>query len=122
MNIYVGNLSRDLSEAELQQAFEAFGQVATVSIVKDKFTGEARGFGFVEMPTQAEAQAAIAALNGKDMKGRALTVNEARPRNDDRGGGGGHRRGGGGGGGGYGGGGGGGQRSGGGGGGGGRRW
>ena len=88
MNIYVGNLSRELSEQELRQAFEAFGKVATVTIVKDKFSGEARGFGFVEMPTQAEAQAAITGLNGKDLKGRALTVNEARPRPDTRGGGG----------------------------------
>lgn len=108
MNIYVGNLSRDLSEADLRQAFEAFGQVSRAAIVKDKFTGEARGFGFVEMPNDAEAQAAMSALNGKDMKGRALTVNEARPKTE--GGGGGQRRGGGGGGGYRGGGGGGGKR------------
>jgi RNA recognition motif-containing protein len=111
MNIYVGNLSREVSEADLRQAFEAFGQVTRAAIVKDKFTGEARGFGFVEMPNDTEAQAAMSALNGKDMKGRVLTVNEARPKTE---GGGGQRRGGG-----YRGGGGGGQRGG---GGGGRRW
>jgi len=96
MNIFVGNLSRQVSEAELRQAFEAFGQVASAAVIKDKFSGESRGFGFVEMPEKAEAQAAIAGLNGKDLKGRPLTVNEAKPR-DDRGGGGGGggRRGGG---------------------------
>ena len=99
MNIYVGNLSRDVTEEDLRQAFAAFGEVATVSIVKDKFSGEPRGFGFVEMPAKAEAQAAIAGLNGKDLKGRNLSVNEARPRPEGRGGGGGGggRRGGGGG-------------------------
>lgn len=94
MNIYVGNLSRDVTEEDLRQAFEAFGQVASVSIITDKFSGESRGFGFVEMPVQAEAQSAIADLNGKELKGRALTVNEARPRSEKRRGGG--RRGGGG--------------------------
>jgi len=88
MNIYVGNLSRDIVEDEIRQAFEAFGQVATVTIIKDKFSGEVRGFGFVEMPTQTEAQAAIAGLNGKELKGRSLIVNEARPRPEGRGGGG----------------------------------
>ena len=99
MNIYVGNLSRDVSEEDLRQAFAAFGTVATVSIIKDKFSGEPRGFGFVEMPTKAEAQAAISGLDGKDLKGRALSVNEARPRTERRagGGGGGGRPGGGGG-------------------------
>ena len=87
MNIYVGNLSRDIVEDEIRQAFEAFGQVATVTIIKDKFSGEVRGFGFVEMPTQTEAQAAIAGLNGKELKGRSLIVNEARPRPEGRGGG-----------------------------------
>ena len=102
MNIYVGNLSYEATEDDLRQAFEAFGQVASVTIIKDKFTGESRGFGFVEMPTQAEAQAAIAGLNGKDVKGRTLNINEARPRAEGRrggsgggGGGGGARRGGG---------------------------
>ncbi len=95
MNIYVGNLSRDLSEAELREAFAGFGEVQSCNIIKDKFTGESRGFGFVEMPNKDEAEKAIAALNGKDMKGRNLTVNEARPRTDrPRTGGGGGGRGG----------------------------
>lgn len=80
MNIYVGNLSREVTEQELKQAFEAFGQVASVNIIKDKFSGESRGFGFVEMPDNGQAQAAIAGMNGKDLKGRSLNVNEARPR------------------------------------------
>ncbi len=100
MNIYVGNLSRNVTEDELRQAFAAFGQVATVNIIKDKFSGEPRGFAFVEMPGKAEAQAAITGLNGTDLGGQSLTVNEARPRTDDHRGGGGGRRGGGGGGGG----------------------
>ena len=82
VNIYVGNLSRDLSETELKEAFQAFGEVQSCNIIKDKFTGESRGFGFVEMPNKDEAEKAIAALNGKDLKGRNLTVNEARPRTD----------------------------------------
>jgi len=80
MNIYVGNLPPDATEVELRQAFEAYGRVATVTIVKDKFTGRVRGFGFVEMPTESEAQAAIKSLNDKELKGRTLIVNEARPR------------------------------------------
>jgi len=80
MNIYVGNLSRDVTEEDLRQAFEAFGKVESVTIIKDKFSGESRGFGFVEMPTKDEAQSAITGLNGKDLKGRNLNVNEARPR------------------------------------------
>jgi len=89
MNIYVGNLPREATEEDLRQAFEAFGQVTTVKIITDKFTGDPRGFGFVEMPNSPEAQAAISGLDGKDLKGRALRVNEARPRRDDRRGGGG---------------------------------
>ncbi|HDZ25635.1 hypothetical protein LCGC14_0418310 [marine sediment metagenome] len=96
MNIYVGNLPREATEGDLKEAFEAFGEVSTVKIIKDKFTGDPRGFGFVEMSKSSEAQAAITGLDGKDLKGSALRVNEARPRNDDRG------RGGGGGGGGFG--------------------
>jgi len=95
VNIYVGNLSRDVNEEDLREAFGAFGQVASVNIIKDKFSGEPRGFGFVEMPEKAEAQAAIADLNGKDLKGQTLNVNEARPRTEgrrDRGGRGGGRR------------------------------
>ena len=80
MNIFVGNLSRDVTEDDLRRAFEALGQVTSVTILKDKFTGEPRGFGFVEMPAKAAAEAAIRELNGRELKGRALTVNEARPR------------------------------------------
>lgn len=86
MNIYAGNLSREVTEEDLRQAFEAFGQVSSVTIIKDKFSNESRGFGFVEMTTKAEAQAAIAGLNGKQLKGQTLTVNEARPRSGGRGG------------------------------------
>jgi RNA recognition motif-containing protein len=86
MNIYVGNLSREATEDELRTTFEAFGKVSTATIIKDKFSGESRGFAFVEMPVKAEAQAAITALNGKEIKGRSLVLNEARPRNEDRGG------------------------------------
>jgi cold-inducible RNA-binding protein len=89
MNIYVGNLSFDAGESDVRQLFEPHGQVASVSIIEDKFTGRPRGFAFVEMAQDNEAQAAIAALNGKDFKGRPLTVNEARPRSEHRGGGGG---------------------------------
>jgi RNA recognition motif-containing protein len=96
VNIFVGNLSREASEDDLKQAFQAFGEVATASIIMDKFTRESKGFGFVEMPVKTEAEAAIAGLNGKELKGRALTVNEARPR-EERGGGFGGRKGGGGG-------------------------
>jgi len=98
VNIYVGNLPRELNEDELRQAFEAFGKVETATIIKDKFSGEPRGFGFVEMPSKTEAQSAITGLNGKELKGRTLTVNEARPRTEGPRGGerrGGGRRGGG---------------------------
>src|SRR4030065_1326180 len=94
MNIYVGNLSFDVSEENLRQAFEAFGQVSAASIVKDKYSGQPRGFGFVEMPNQAEAQAAIQNLNGKELLGQTLNVSEARTRNDRRSGGQGGPRGG----------------------------
>ena len=80
MNIYVGNLSHDATEDDLRQAFEAFGEVSSVNIIRDKFSGESRGFGFVEMPTKSEADAAIAGLNGQDVKGQTVSVNEARPR------------------------------------------
>lgn len=98
MNIYVGNLATEASEEDLRQAFASFGEVSRATIIKDKFSGESRGFGFVEMPTKAEAQAAIDGLNGQDLKGRPLKVSEARPRTErgDRGGGG-ERHGGGGG-------------------------
>ena len=100
MNIFVGNLSRDVTEEDLRSAFAEFGAVDRVNILKDKFTGEPRGFGFVEMSSKAEAEAAINNLNRKDLKGRALTVNEARPKTDRPSGGGGRGFGGGGGGGG----------------------
>ncbi len=86
MNVYVGNLPWGLSEEDLREAFEAFGEVVSVKIIKDKFTGRSRGFGFVEMPNQEEGESAISALNGKDFKGREIVVNQARPRRDDRGG------------------------------------
>ena len=92
MNIFVGNLSTEVTREDLQQAFETFGQVTSIKIITDKFTGASRGFGFVEMPTKAEAQSAITELNGKELKGRELKVNEARPRPEGRQGGG--RRGG----------------------------
>ena len=95
MNIYVGNLSRNTTDGELRQVFEEFGRVDSVSIITDKLSGESRGFAFVEMPVQAEATAALTSVNGKDLGGRPLKVNEARPR-EDRGGGGGRRGGGGG--------------------------
>ena len=104
MNIYVGNLPWDLSEEDLREAFAAFGEVETAKLVTDRETGRARGFGFVEMPNKDEGTAAISGLNEKDLKGRAIKVNEARPRTENR------RPGGGGGGGGFGGGGGGGGR------------
>ncbi len=99
MNIYVGNISRETTEDDLRKAFEAYGQVTSAKIITDRFSGESRGFGFVEMPTAAEAQKAIAEMNGKNLGGRPLTVNEARPRREGGGGGGGGggRRGGGGG-------------------------
>jgi RNA recognition motif-containing protein len=88
VNIYVGNLSHELTEGELREAFETFGQVTSAKIITDRYSGVSRGFGFVEMDTKSEAEAAITGLNGKELKGRTLTVNEARPRSDDRRGGG----------------------------------
>jgi RNA recognition motif-containing protein len=100
MKLYAGNLPYSASEDDLRQAFEAFGNVDSVDIIKDRYTGESKGFGFVEMPDHSEAQKAIEGLNGTDLQGRTITVNEARPRGEGRrGGGGGGRRGGGGGGG-----------------------
>jgi cold-inducible RNA-binding protein len=116
-NLFVGNLNFQTTEAELRELFAGFGQVTRVHIAMDRETGRARGFAFVEMPNDDEAASAITALNGKEVAGRKINVNEARPKGEGGGGGGGNR---GGGGGGYrgGGGGGGGNRSGGGGGGG----
>ena len=82
MNIFVGNLPYGVTDTELRHAFEAHGTVSSASVILDKFTGKSRGFGFIEMPNQAEGQAAVAALNGKDIQGRAMRVNEAQPRED----------------------------------------
>ena len=87
MRIYVGNLSYDLTEEELQQEFLTYGEVESVTILTDKFTGRPKGFGFVEMASKSEAEAAIIGLNGKSLKDRTIVVNEARPRTDNRGGG-----------------------------------
>jgi RNA recognition motif-containing protein len=92
MNIYVGNVFLAVTEDDLRQAFEAFGQVTSAKIIKDRYTGNSRGFGFVDMPNHQEARSALSGLNGKDLKGRALKVNEARPRNDRQGGYGGNYR------------------------------
>jgi len=93
MKIYVGNMSYSVTEEDLRQAFEAFGEIASVTIIKDKMSGQSKGFGFVEMGSAEQGQAAISEMNGKELKGRKLNVNEARPRQDDgRGGGGGMRR------------------------------
>jgi RNA recognition motif-containing protein len=96
MKIYVGNLPSEVTEQELRAEFAAFGEVASVSIIKDRYSGQPRGFGFVEMTTVSQGQAAIAGLNGKAMKDQMLVVNAARPSSDNRGGGSyGNRRGGG---------------------------
>jgi RNA recognition motif-containing protein len=88
VNIYAGNLSHELTEEELQQAFTEFGEVTSAKIITDRYSGVSRGFGFVEMPSKSEAEAAIAGLNGRELKGRTLTVNEARARTEGpRGGG-----------------------------------
>jgi RNA recognition motif-containing protein len=84
MNIYVGNLSYEVTEEDLQEAFEGFGQVQSVKVIKDNYSGKSRGFGFVEMADSAEADSAIDALDGKDLKGRPLKVNKARPRPESR--------------------------------------
>jgi len=88
MNIYVGNLSTEVTEDDLRKAFEDHGQVSSAKIITDKFTGVSRGFGFVEMPSKGEAESAINGLNGTELMGQPLTVNEARPRSDNRRGGG----------------------------------
>jgi RNA recognition motif-containing protein len=88
MNIYVGNLSPQTTEDDLRKAFEVCGQVESANIIKDKFSGESRGFGFVQMPSKQEAQKAIEQLNQTDLMGRTINVNEARPRPERLGGGG----------------------------------
>jgi len=90
MKIYVGNLSYEVTEEDLRLALEQFGQVESATIIKDKHSGQSKGFGFVEMASKAEGQAAIDGLNGKELKGRALNVNEARPRTESSGGRGGY--------------------------------
>jgi RNA recognition motif-containing protein len=83
MNIYVGNLSPDVKDETIREAFESFGEVASARVIKDKYTGQSRGFGFVEMPTQSQAETAIKSLNGKELQGKQISVNEARPRPSD---------------------------------------
>jgi RNA recognition motif-containing protein len=90
MNIYVGNLSREVTEGDLREAFEAFGEVTSAKIIKDKYSGESRGFGFVEMTSKTDGESAITGLKEKQLKGRTLNVNEARPRTESRGGRGGY--------------------------------
>ena len=86
MNIYVGNLSFEVTEEDLQKAFEDFGQTESVKIIKDNYSGRSKGFGFVEMSNNADAQSAINGLNDKELKGKTLKVNTARPRTENRGG------------------------------------
>ncbi len=98
MKIYVGNLSYEMTEEDLRGAFEPYGAVNEVTIIMDRFSGRSKGFGFVEMPNQAEAEKGIAELNGKELRGRSITVNQARPREErprrnNEGGGGGFRSG-----------------------------
>lgn len=80
MNVYVGNLSYDLSEEDLKTAFEEYGEVTSAKIVSDRYSGRSKGFGFIEMTSDDEAKAAIEGLSGKELAGRAIVVNEARPR------------------------------------------
>jgi RNA recognition motif-containing protein len=80
MNIYVGNLSFDVTDEAIRGAFASFGEVASARVIKDKYNGQSRGFGFVEMPEQSQAQTAIKSLNGKDLQGKEMNVSEARPR------------------------------------------
>lgn len=97
MNIYVGNLSKEVTDEDLQALFSEYGTVKSVKIIKDLFSGESKGFGFIEMPGSTEAQKAINELNSRELKGKTIVVNEARPRSNDRRGGKGGPRGGGGG-------------------------
>lgn len=94
MNIYVGNLSYGVSDDNLREVFEAFGAVSSAKVITDKYSGRSKGFGFVEMDNDAEANAAIEQLDGAEIDGRSVKVNEARPKEDNRGGGGGYRGGG----------------------------
>ena len=87
MNIYVGNLSYETTDEAIREAFESFGQVTSAKVIKDKYNGQSRGFGFVEMPGQSQAQTAIKSLNGKELLGKQMSVNEARARTGQRTGG-----------------------------------
>jgi RNA recognition motif-containing protein len=82
MNIYVGNLSHDATDVTIREAFESFGEVTSARVIKDKYSGQSRGFGFVEMPAQSQAETAIKSLNGKELLGKPISVNEARARAD----------------------------------------
>ena len=92
MNIYVGNLASEANDDDLRKAFESFGEVTSANVIKDKYTSNSKGFGFVEMPSKTEAQSAIEGLNGTDLKGKTLNVNEARPRTGGNRGGGSNKR------------------------------
>lgn len=99
MNIYIGNLSQEVTDDDLREAFESYGTITSAKVIKDRFSGESRGFGFVEMPDKQDAMSAMESLNGADLKGKKIMVSEAKPRSDKRRGGmggGGKRRGGGG--------------------------
>jgi RNA recognition motif-containing protein len=97
MNIYVGNLSKDVTDEDLQNLFSEYGEIKSVKVIRDLFSGESKGFGFIEMPGSTESQKAIDELNSRELKGKKIIVNEARPKTDRRSGGGGGGRGGGGG-------------------------
>jgi RNA recognition motif-containing protein len=84
MNMYIGNLSHDVTETDLREAFEAYGEVASAKVIKDNFTGMSKGFGFVEMPNNKEVDKAMKALNGEELKGKSLKVSEARPKSEKR--------------------------------------
>ncbi len=88
MNIYVGNLSSEVSEEDLKNLFSEYGNITTVKVIKDMYSGTSKGFGFIELSNQTEAHKAINELNGKELKGKSIVVNEARPKNDSRSGGG----------------------------------
>ena len=84
MNLYIGNLSYEVTEEDLKEAFGAFGEISSVKVIKDNFSGASRGFGFVEMPNNSEADSAMKALNGEELKGKPIKISEARPKSDRR--------------------------------------
>ncbi len=92
MNIYVGNLHHSVTDDDLKNTFEEHGKVESAKVIKDRFSGDSKGFGFVEMPSRDEAKMALINLNGKDLKGKQIVVSEARPRKDNKRGGGGRRK------------------------------